>query len=350
MRRRTAENAPGWPEGQLVTLNHRSEVLADNPWGDPVERAVQVYLPAGYEASDQDYPVFWHLAAYTNSGASVGNWKNFGETLPERLDRLIGSGQMGAVVVVAPDCFTTLGGNQYVNAPAVGRYDDYIHQELLPFVEREFRVRSGAEHRAVFGKSSGGYAALRFGMLHPGVWGAIADHSGDAQFEVIFPRDFPTAATTLSRYDGDICAFIEAFWASDNVRGSDVHTLMMICMAASYDADVVSPSTIRLPFDLDTLERDESRWRHWLAHDPVQLIDQQSEALDKLRGIYMDCGFRDQYHIHYGCRVLSRKMKALGIDHIYEEFDGTHSQIDHRLDRSLPFLYRALTSEATARD
>jgi len=62
-----------------------------------------------------------------------------------------------------------------------------------------------------------------------------------------------------------------------------------------------------------------------------------------LKGLYIDCGSRDQYFLHYGARQLTDKLNALGIDHRYEEFDDNHSSIDYRMDISLPFLYRALT-------
>ena len=61
-----------------------------------------------------------------------------------------------------------------------------------------------------------------------------------------------------------------------------------------------------------------------------------------MKGIFVDCGWRDQYHIHYGSRLLSRELGRHGISHVYEEFDDTHSGIDYRMERSLPFLSRAL--------
>ena len=64
--------------------------------------------------------------------------------------------------------------------------------------------------------------------------------------------------------------------------------------------------------------------------------------LKSLRGIYIDCGWRDQYQIHYGSRILSARLSAAGIRHRYEEFDDNHSDIDYRMDVSLPFLYKAL--------
>ena len=50
----------------------------------------------------------------------------------------------------------------------------------------------------------------------------------------------------------------------------------------------------------------------------------------------------DQYHIHYGCRILSKRLAQAGVRHTYEEFDDTHSDVDYRMDVSLPFLSRAL--------
>ena len=79
-----------------------------------------------------------------------------------------------------------------------------------------------------------------------------------------------------------------------------------------------------------------------MAHDPVNRVDTSVTALRQLNGLFMDCGFRDQYFIHYGMRQLSQKLEKAGIEHTYTEFNGTHSGIDYRLDESLPFLYEKI--------
>jgi len=84
------------------------------------------------------------------------------------------------------------------------------------------------------------------------------------------------------------------------------------------------------------------RWRNWQRHDPVNLVARYRANLKSLRGIYIDCGWRDQYHIHYGSRLLSQCLAEAGIGHRYEEFDDDHSDIDYRMDVSLPFLVKAL--------
>lgn len=336
-----------WLAGRVKRLRHRSEVLRDNPWSDPAERELPVYLPPGFEEGGTGrYPVFWCLAPYTNAGPGQVNWKNFAESLPERLDRLIGQETMGPVIAVFPDCFTSLGGNQYLNSPGVGRYADYLFDELVPFVEAELPVRAGLNNRAAFGKSSGGFGALYLAMTRAGAWGAVASHAGDAGFELCYRTDFPAVATTLSEYDRDIERFLEAFWAEGRVDGSRIGALMTLAMAASYDPDPEAPARIRLPFDLWTGELDEDRWARWLAHDPVRLAEDAGclENLRGLRGLWLDCGRSDQFHIQYGTRRLAARLAGAGVDHVYEEFEGTHSGIDFRFDRSLPYLYRSLTA------
>lgn len=335
----------GWPRGRVERVTHTSEVLRENPWQDPFERDLCVYLPPGYDESGPPLPALWDLAAFTNSGPGHVNWRNHGENIPGRLDRLIGEGTLSPVVVPLPDCYTSLGGNQYVNSPAVGRYADYLVDELVPLVSERFNVIDARRGRGVFGKSSGGYGALYMAMKYPETWGAAASHAGDAGFEWLFLPEFPTACAALSECGGDIGAFIRGFWAKNRPSGRDFVTLMILAMAASYDPDPQAEYGIRLPFDLETMELDQEAWDRWMEFDPVNMIERQEcqQALRGLRGLYIDVGWRDQYNIHFGARRLHRKLQALGIECHYEEFDGTHSSIDWRLDTSLPWLAERLS-------
>jgi hypothetical protein len=112
--------------------------------------------------------------------------------------------------------------------------------------------------------------------------------------------------------------------------------------SATYDPDPKAPLGFRLPFHLETGEKLEARWKVWQKHDPIRLVGKHAASLRTLKGIYIDCGWRDQYHIHYGTRLLSLRLAEAGIRHTYEEFDDNHSDVDYRMDVSLPFLYRAL--------
>lgn len=335
------------PRGRVVELEIESTALADNRLGDPSTRTVAVYLPGGYDQTDERYPLLVDLAAFTVSGLKRLAWTPFGESVPQRVDRLVEEGRMGPVVVAFPDAFTSLGGNQYVDSPAMGRWEQHIVHELLPRLEHELRLLPGAQHRAVYGKSSGGYGALVQGLRHAEHWGAVACHSGDIDFDLLYRRELPGALDGLARHRG-VAAFLEHVRSTPSLRGDDFHLLMMLAMGASYDPDPdpAAPCGIRLPVDPHTCALVPERWAAWLAHDPLRMIESEAARakLASLRMLFFDCGRRDQYFLHYGARALARALERYDVPHVYEEFDGTHSSIDHRLDVSLPRLYAAISA------
>src|SRR5215470_2548333 len=194
-----------WPAGRVVTVEHVSRVLADNPLGDPHVRTLDVWLPPQYDQAQgrgrgARFPVLFDLVGYTGSGKSHTNWRNFEENVPERAARLVHERKMGPAIIVFPDCFTALGGNQYVNSSAIGAYADYLTRELVPFVDKEFRTLAAREHRGCFGKSSGGYGAILHGMKYPRYWGAVASHSGDSYFDWVYGADWPNTLDELAKF------------------------------------------------------------------------------------------------------------------------------------------------------
>ncbi len=332
------------PRGRVETIVVESEVLAGNLLGDPTERRVAVYLPEGYDDSDADYPLFVDLVGFLGSGLKHLAWQLFGDNVPQRLDRLVDSGRMGPVVAAFPDCFTSLGGNQYINSTVMGRWEDFLLDEMIPRIESRFRVRRGARNRAVFGKSSGGYGALVQALRHGDRWAAAACHSGDVGFDMVYRRDFPAVLDELAKHDRDIPRFLEHLREADKIGSGELQVLMLLAMAATYDPDPDAPMGVRLPLDPYTGELDDERWKRWLAHDPLTLIERAEcqASVRSLKGLYIDCGSRDQYFLHYGARTLSKRLRGLGIRHRYEEFDDNHSSVDYRMDQSLPFLYEAV--------
>ncbi|MFQ5740162.1 MAG: alpha/beta hydrolase [Acidobacteriota bacterium] len=328
----------------MIHLLIDSTALKGNLLGDPATRTVAVYLPADYDHSDLSYPVFVNLASFGGSGLQQISWRLFGENVPQRIDRLVALQRMGPVVAVFPDCFTSLGGNQYINSIAMGKWEDFLLAELIPRIETEFRVRKGAGNRAVFGFSSGGFGAITHGLLHGQWWGAVACHSGDMGFDWVYRPDLPKALNILAEYDGNVEHFFKDFEDSPKVRGDRLQAMMILAMSASYDPDPAQPRGVRLPVHPHTCELDPERWARWKAHDPVELVKRAEcrRRLQSLKGLYIDCGKKDQFQLHYGTRTFVNQLEAFGISHHYEEFDDNHSGVDYRLDVSLPFLYEAV--------
>ncbi|MEM8914950.1 MAG: alpha/beta hydrolase-fold protein [Pseudomonadota bacterium] len=329
-----------YPAGELVTLTIEGTSLKNNTLGDPTTRACPVYVPRGSDGAG--LPLLIDLAAYTSSGLAHIAWKNFGENLPKRIDRLIATEKMKPAVIAMPDCFTSLGGNQYLNNPVLGNWEDFLIADLLPAVEGRFDC-GGPGRRGLFGKSSGAYGALVNAMRHPDTWSAAACHAGDMGFDLVYGPELPALLRHLERHDRSPTRFLDAFAHKDRPSGHDITALMMLAMAVSYDPDPAAPYGVRLPVDPNTCEILSKRWQAWLAWDPITLAAKHMDDLKSLDGLWIDCGVNDEYNLLYGARRLHRALKAEGVAHVYDEFDGTHSGIDYRLDESLPFLTEALT-------
>lgn len=330
------------PAGTVHRIMVDSEVLKSNRLGDPTNRIVDVYVPHGHDGAG--LPLLVDLVGYAAGGPAHTAWKNFGENVPERLDRLIGEGKMAPVVVAFPDCFTRLGGNQYVDSPVMGNWEQFLIAEMLPAVERQFNC-GGVGKRGVFGKSSGGFGALVHAMRHPDVWSAAASHSGDAGFEHLYLPEFPNTLRALAKHDHSIEAWMTAFEGKPKLDGKDTMVLMILAQAASLDPDP-NPETylgLRLPVTNDTCELIAERWDNWLRWDPALMVEQHFDAIGKLKAFYLECGTEDQYNILYGTRRIHRTLEAKGIAHRYEEFPDNHSGVDYRMDFSLPYLAEALS-------
>src|SRR5262249_23046231 len=140
----------GVGNGQRITDNDQeimpvvietitSEVLKGNALGDPHERRVPIYVPPDYDGGDRRYPVVYFLAGFSNGGVYLLGESLWGETLPQRVDRLVRSDAIRPLIMVMADCVTRLGGSQYINSAATGRYADHLIDELIPYVDARYR-------------------------------------------------------------------------------------------------------------------------------------------------------------------------------------------------------------------
>ena len=329
--------------GRVEVVEFESALLRGNPAGDPHVRRVPVYLPPSYDAEPgRRFPLVFVLTGFTGRGRMLLNDNPWSPSLDDRLDTLIAAG-CPELIAVMPDCYTRFGGSQYMDSAATGRYESHIVNELVPWADGRYRTLAKREHRAVAGKSSGGYGALHLGMRHPELFGALACHSGDMLFEYCYQTDFPKACSVLQEAGG-VQKFLEAFEAKPQKGKDEFLTLNILGMAACYSPEPGAELGVGLPFDLATgLPRDDV-WRRWLEHDPLRRLPQHADALRSMRLLWIDCGKRDEFHLHHGAREFARALTRLGIAHVHEEFDDGHMNVPYRYDRSLPALARALSA------
>jgi len=127
-----------------------------------MERKYAVYLPPGYETSERSYPVLYLLHG---AGDDQTGWVQFGE-IRRIADNAIKSGKATAMIVVMPDANTKHRG--YTNTPnGDWNYEDFFFKELMPEVEKKFRIRKEKQYRAIAGLSMGGGGTFYYALHHP---------------------------------------------------------------------------------------------------------------------------------------------------------------------------------------
>ena len=331
--------------GRFDKHTFESEILRDNALGDPHVRPLWIYLPPGYdEESDRRYPSVYVIQGLTGQ---LDIWRNrspFRRNFPELVDELFSSGESPPCLLVFVDAWTSIGGSQFVDSPGTGRYHSYLCEEVVPFVDSQYRTLADAAHRGIAGKSSGGYGAMVNPMLRPDVFGGLATHAGDALFEMCYLPEFRQSVRTLrDEYDGSF----ERFWADFRSRpaGSkdgDWSLLNDWCMAACYSAD--ADGTVQLPYDIDTGRLRPEIWERWLAWDPVRMAPGHADALRSLKAIYIDAGKRDQFFLDLGAEAFRRELAKVGVTDVYfEVFDATHSGIEYRYPLAIKYLAERLS-------
>jgi S-formylglutathione hydrolase FrmB len=322
-----------------------SVALKGNALGDPHQRPLWVYVPPGYDDElDRRYPTVYMIQGLTGQ---LDMWRNrapFRRNFPELTDDLFASGEAPPCVVVWVDCWTSLGGSQYVDSPGTGRYHTYLCEEVVPWVDAKYRTLAERDHRGIAGKSSGGYGAMITPMLRPDQWGGLATHAGDALFEVCYLPEFRESARALrDHYEGSYEKFWEDFRSRPALsKDSDAHLLNDWCMAACYSTD--EDGTVRLPFDPATGMLIPEVWDRWLAWDPVRMVPKHADGLRSLRAIFIDAGKRDEYYLDLGAEAFRRALGDVGVtDVFFELFDATHMAIEYRYPKSLAYLAERLS-------
>src|SRR5919201_2994015 len=124
------------PRGRFDEAEFDSTVLRGNPLGDPHRRPVWVYVPPGYDdEAERRYPSIYVIQGLTGQ---LDMWRNraaFRRNFPELADELLASGAAPPAILVYVDCWTSLGGSQFLDSPGTGKYHTYLCDELVPFVD-----------------------------------------------------------------------------------------------------------------------------------------------------------------------------------------------------------------------
>jgi S-formylglutathione hydrolase FrmB len=298
---------------------------------------VLAYIPPG-GASGRPTVYFLH-----GFGGSARGWLNvslFTRTVPERIDELVAAGEIPPVVAVFPDGLTALGGTQWTNAPAVGRYQDFVADDVVREVEARLGTLVRRDARAVVGKSSGGYGALCLGRDRSDTFALIGAHAPDSYFEYCYLPEVPRAADALLDVS-DPAAWLEALKrraAETKLASADHPALNVIAMAAHYSPRSGAPLGLELPFELPSGRLRDDVWARWLAHDPVRFVPVAAESFRRLEGVFLDCGTRDEFNLRWGVRMVAAALRDAGARVEHQEFEDGHMGTSYRYDPMLRWI------------
>ena len=332
--------------GRLDQLAFESATLRDNALGDPYVRPLWVYLPPGYgDDPKRRYPSIYMIQGLTGQVDMWANRPPHRPTVLERMDALFADPEVPPCVLVYVDCWTSLGGSQYLDSPGTGRYLSYLCDEVVPFVDGRYRTMADRDRRAIAGKSSGGYGAMVVPMLRPHVFGALATHAGDALFECCYLPEFGKTVRALrEHYEGSYDRFWEDFRSRPAfTREGDEVLLNSWCMAACYSTD--DDGTVHLPFDPATGRLIDDVWQRWLAVDPVRMVPMHADAVRGLRAVYIDAGTRDEWFLDLGAEAYRQALADAGVTNVrFELFDAGHGGIEYRYPTAVRYLAERLSA------
>lgn len=328
-------------QGELKRIRLDSKCLADNPLGDPADRELYVYLPPGYDGKRR-FPIVMLLAGYGSTNHSIVSWNPWKPNTVELFDRLVVNGQSAPALLVLPDCVNRWAGSQFLDSAASGRYQTYLADEVIEFVDREFATIPKREARAVAGRSSGGFGALRLGMDRPETVSVIGSHAGDAAFEISMRPMFNAAAIAISAAGG-LAEFAQRIPEGGPRSATEFDAIFMLAAAAAYAPDPRGPFPhAQLPFSLETGETEDEIWSQWCAHDPLVRLSKGANSLRKMALVYLDAGSRDEHGLHFATRLLKGRLEDEGVNLHHEEYDGGHRGTSWRYETSLPLMIQAL--------
>lgn len=254
-----------WAQNSRVldSVTMKSEILGG-------ERKFAVYLPAGFDSSARSYPVLYLLHG---AGDDQTGWIQFGEV--QRIaDNAIQEGTAAPMVIIMPDANT--GRRGYFNdVRGDWRYEDFFFQELMPFVEKEYRVKNEKRFRAVAGLSMGGGGSFMYALHHPELFSSAC------------PLSASTGALTFE----------------------EAKERYLRTGPGAAPSDAVKPT-------------DEQMKAHYSQHSALELISRIPDEQKKAVRWYIDCG--DDDFLYEGNALVHIAMRKKDIPHEFRVRDGGH--------------------------
>jgi len=325
-----------------------SDALIGNFIGNTYDRKMQIYTPPGYQNNGTtEYPVVYLLHGFPFSEKTFidkGVWDEwisnpylFSHEYPDFpeegfrlwIDGLIESGLIEPMIIVMPNAATVpYGFSFYTNSELNGNFEDFIVNDLVSYIDKNYNTIATPAGRAIVGHSQGGYAAFKFGMLHPDVFGIVASHSGLLLVDALL----------------EFAPFIElenpnGFTGPDS---SKFLTSSMYAMSSAWSPNLNNPPFyVDLPFEFNEdghLYPVMEVMNRWHQQDVFSLLDLYHDDLSTLNGLYFDVGIYDELGTNLTHPYIVNKLNYYNIDYTFETYEGGHhTNMFERLAIALEF-------------
>jgi len=328
--------APGSPgtqvvlKGKLERVKVHGKSLEGNLMGESASPDVSIYLPPGYAAdANRRYPVVYLLHGYT--GTDLSYFGPTGRQLHVIAERVFRSAAR-EMILVMPNGMNAYGGSMYSNSVTAGDWEGYVADDLVAYMDKNYRTIPARDSRGLAGHSMGGYGVMRIGMKRPDVFAAIYALSSCCLNEGN-PR--PTS-------DGKPSA-AESIKTAEEARGNRGAQGTLARAAAWAPNPANPPLYLDLPTKNGQVQPQVAV--KWAANSPVAMLDQHVPNLKKMKAIALDVGLQDNLIVSN--KVLVDALTRFGVPHTFETYEGDHSsKVGQRMEEKvLPFFSQHLSFE-----
>ena len=313
----------------LISINYVSKVLAGNPLKDPVERSIVVFRPVARTSAK--LPLVVYLPGFGGSGMDVVADPKPWQAM---IDKLHDAGVDLIFAVV--DGRNRYGCSQYINSSASGRYEDYICDELVPYVEKRFNCGGSALMRIVAGHSSGGFGALRLGMSRQKLFGGVIALSPDSYFEVTH-RPFTESPDTRDVGLANVEKMMPPELAPLTALKGDAGYCLALC--ADYAPAKGHSGKFEWLYDAQAKYRNDV-WNRWLDNDPAVLAERSPQPFSDKQFVYLDGAAQDDFKANVGAAKVAGFLKVKFIKSTLDFPPGHHSDhLQERIERGIRWYF-----------
>lgn len=312
--------------GKVVSFTLESKALF-NEGGENPNRKCSVYLPPGYDESNERYPVIYYLHGFTGTDSIYNLMKDV-------LDAGIQKRKIRPYILVIPDQNTLFQGSFYSKSNYIGDWDTFTAVELVNYMDSHFRTIPDRKSRGIGGHSMGGYGAIKVGMLHPETFSVMYGMSPGL---MAFVKEFGPNSPSFKQ--------LQEVKTVEELRKT-YYPKVLVAVGRAW-----SPNPNKPPFYCDmpfTYEGDsmivhQDILEKWHANMPVEMLNDYADNLRKYTAIKLDWGRNDAPRFPQQNMMFSVKLENLGINHYAEEYIGNHVNkiwtMDGRvLNAMLPFF------------